>query len=95
MVERKKPIELKKPLKAKNLKIIDHLGTLYATFDGSSLWKIDRAAFNVLRMCDGKRTVDQIVEEASKKILHEPEDVRPVVEEILESLAKPKFVEWV
>ena len=84
-----------KPLKVKNLKIIDHLGTLYATFDGSSLWKIDRAAFNVLRMCDGKKTIDQIAEEVSKKIFHKPEDVKPVVKKILGDLSKQKFVEWV
>jgi len=86
---------LKKPLKAKNLKVIDHLGALYATFDGSSLWKIEKAAFNVLRMCNGKMTVEQIVEEVSKKILHKPEDVRPVVENILSELTDRKFLEWV
>lgn len=87
--------QVKKPLKAKNLKVIEYIGTLYATFDGSSLWKIDKAAFNVLRMCNGKKTVDQIVEEVSKRILHEPKDVKPVVEDILDSLTKQKFIKWV
>lgn len=86
---------LKRPLKPKNLKIIDHLGTLYATFDGSSLWKIEKAAFNVMQMCNGKKTVEQIVEEVSKKILHRPEDVKPVVEKILSELTERKFLEWV
>jgi len=89
------PKALKRPLKVKNLKVIDHLGTLYATFDGSSLWKIDRAAFNVLRMCDGKKTVDQIVEEVSKKISHRPKDVEPVIKKILNELEGMKFIEWI
>lgn len=84
-----------KPIKAKNLKVIDHLGTLYATFDGSSMWKLDKVAFGILRMCDGKRTVEDIVDELAKRISHKPEDVKPVVEEILNELTKMKFIEWV
>ncbi len=84
-----------KPVKAKNLKVIDHLGTLYATFNGSSMWKLDKVAFGILRMCDGKRSVEDIVNELAKRISHKPEDVKPVVEEILNELTKMKFVEWV
>ncbi|MEM7825670.1 MAG: PqqD family peptide modification chaperone [Candidatus Aenigmatarchaeota archaeon] len=84
-----------KPIRAKNLKVIDHLGTLYATFNGSSMWKLDKVAFGILRMCDGKRSVENIVDELSKRISHKPEDVKPVVEEILEELTKMKFIEWV
>lgn len=93
MARSKSPV--KKPVKVGNLKVIDHLGTLYATFDGSSLWKIDKAAFNVLQMCDGKKTVDQIVEEISKKISHKPKDVKPVIEKMLDSFSKSKFIRWV
>jgi hypothetical protein len=84
-----------KPVKAKNLKVIDYLGTLYATFNGSSMWKLDKVAFGILRMCDGKRTVEDIVDELAKRISHKPEDVKPVVEEILNELTKMKFIEWV
>jgi hypothetical protein len=84
-----------KPVKAKNLKVIDHLGTLYATFNGSSMWKLDKVAFGILRMCDGKRTVEDIIDELAKRISHKPEDVKPVVEEILNELTKMKFIEWV
>jgi len=87
--------EGKKPVKARNLKVIDHLGTFYATFDGSSIWKIDRAAFVVLRMCDGKKTVDEIVGELARRIDYEQEDVKPVVEKILRELTEMKFVEWI
>ncbi|MEM5794188.1 MAG: PqqD family peptide modification chaperone [Candidatus Aenigmatarchaeota archaeon] len=84
-----------KPLKAKNLKVIDHLGTLYATFNGSSMWKLDKVAFGILRMCDGKRSVEEIVNEIAKRISHKPEDVKPIVEEILNELTRMKFIEWV
>ncbi|MEM5834255.1 MAG: PqqD family peptide modification chaperone [Candidatus Aenigmatarchaeota archaeon] len=84
-----------KPLKAKNLKVIDHLGTLYATFNGTSMWKLDKVAFGILRMCDGKRSVEDIVNEVAKMISHKPEDVKPVIEEILKELTRMKFIEWV
>ena len=81
------------PVKNKNLRIIDHIGTLYATINGSSIYKIDKAAFAVLKLCDGRRTVKKIVEEISKKIGLDVEQVRPAVLEILEELIKMKFVE--
>lgn len=92
--ETKNMEKVKRPLKAENLKIIDHLGTLYATFDGSSLWKIERSAFNILRMCDGKKTVEELVSHVSEKIGHRAEDVRPVVEQILKELEDMKFLEF-
>lgn len=85
----------KKPLKAKRLKVIDYLGTLYATFDGSSIWKIDRVAFGILRMCNGKKTVDEIVEEVARRAILRPEELKPVLEEILRDLEKMNFIEWV
>ena len=81
------------PVKNKNLRIIDHIGTLYATINGSSIYKIDKAAFAVLKLCDGRRTVKKIVEEISRKIGLDVEQVRPAVLEILEELIKMKFVE--
>jgi hypothetical protein len=86
--------EGKKPLKSKKLKVIDQLGTLYATFDGSSMWKIDKVAFGILKMCDGKKTFEEIVEEVARIISHRPEDVKPVIEKILNELTELKFVEW-
>jgi len=85
----------KKPLKSKNLKIIDHLGTLYATFDGSSVWKMDKVAFGILKLCDGKKTVDEIVDEVARRAIVKPEDLKPVLEEILADLEKMRFIEWV
>ena len=85
----------KKPLKLKNLKIIDHLGTLYATLDGSSIWKIDRVAFGILRLCDGKKSVEDIVNEIARKASLKPEELKPVLEEILNDLEKMNFIEWI
>jgi hypothetical protein len=85
----------KKPLKTKNLKVIDHKGTLYATFDGSAIWKIDKIAFGLLRLCDGEKTFDQIIQEVSKKSNLKPEDVRSAVKPIFDDLTKMKFIKWV
>lgn len=83
------------PLKSKNLKVINYINTLYATFDGSSMWEIDRTSYSVLRMCDGTRTVDQIAHEIARKIDMKVEDVRPTLKDILGELEKHKFIEYV
>ena len=85
----------KKPLRTKNLKVIDQLGTLYATFDGSAIWKIDKVAFGILKMCDGKKSVDDIVTDVSKRALVNEKDLKPVIEEIMNELTKMKFLEWI
>ena len=95
MVEEPIVAEERKPLKARNLKVIDHLGTLYATFGDFPLWKIDNVSFGVLKLCDGERTVGQISEELASIINRSPEDVRPTIEEILNDLYKMKFIEWI
>ncbi len=83
------------PLKARNLKVIDHLGTLYATFDGSAVWKIDKVAFGILRMCDGKKSLDEIVSEVAKRAMVSEIELKPVLEGILNELTKMRFLEWV
>ena len=87
-------LELKKPTKTKSLKVIDHLDTLYATFDGSNMWKLDKVSYGIIQMCDGNKTLDQIVDILSKRIGHNPEDVKPVIEKILAELTDMKFIEW-
>jgi hypothetical protein len=87
--------EERKPLKARNLQVIDHLGTLYATFGDFPLWKMDNVSFGVWKLCDGERNIDQIVQELAGRINRTPEDVRPTVEEILSELYKMKFIEWI
>jgi aminopeptidase-like protein len=85
----------RRPLKAENLKIIDYINTLYATFDGSSMWEIDKSTFGVLKMCDGNRTVDDIAKEIAKKIKMNVEDVIITLKEILNELEKLKFITYV
>jgi DNA-directed RNA polymerase delta subunit len=85
----------KKPIKSKNLKVLDYKGTLYATFDGSSIWKLDKIAFGLLRMCDGKKTFEQIVQEVAEKAGLSAEDVRNAVKPIFDELTSMKFIEWI
>ena len=83
------------PLKAKNLKVIDYIDTLYATFDGSSMWEIDKSSFGVLQMCNGNRTIDEIAKEIAKKIKMNVDDVKVTLIEILNELEKLNFITYV
>ena len=85
----------RRPLKAKNLKVIDYINTLYATLDGSSMWEIDKSSFGVLQMCDGERTVDKIAKEISKKIKMNVDDVMVTLRDILNELENRKFITYV
>jgi aminopeptidase-like protein len=85
----------RRPLKAENLKIIDYINTLYATFDGSSMWEIDKSTFGVLKMCDGKKTVDDIAKEIAKKVKMDVDDVIITLKEILNEVEKLKFITYV
>jgi len=85
----------RRPLKAKNLKVIDYINTLYATFDGSSMWEIDKSSFGVLKMCDGTRTVDEIAKEIAKKIKMDVNDIIVTLRDILGELEKLKFIRYV
>lgn len=84
----------KVPVKSKNLKVINYINTLYATFDGSSMWEIDRTSYSVLRMCDGTRTVEQIAREIAKKINMKVEDVKPTLMDILRELKEHGFIKY-
>lgn len=83
------------PVKSKDLKVINYINTLYATFDGSNIWEIDRTSYSILRMCDGTRTVEQIAREIARKIDMKVEDVKPTLTDILNELEKHKFIEYV
>jgi len=85
----------KKPLKAKNFKVLDYKGTLYGTFDGSSIWKIDKIAFGLLKRCDGKKTFEQIIQEVAEKANLSVEDVRNAVKPIFDEFTRMKFIEWI
>ena len=85
----------RRPLKAKNLKVIDYINTLYATLDGSSMWQIDKSSFAVLKLCDGKKTIDDIAKEIAKKIKMNVDTVKVTLNEILNELEERKFITYV
>jgi hypothetical protein len=88
-------MEGKRPLKSKNLKIIDYKDTYYATFDGTKYWKVEKWLFRLLKLCNGKRTVDEIAKEISK-ISGFPEDqIKIGLRPILEELEREKFIVYV
>jgi len=85
----------KKPLKAKNLKVIDYMGNYYATFDGTKIWRVEKWVVNLLKLCNGKRTIDQIAEEVSKLCGYTPEDVKVGLKPLLEELEASGFITYV
>jgi len=85
----------KRPLKSKKLKIIDYLGTYYATFDGTSTWKVEKWLFNLIRLCDGKKTFEQIAEHISRLAEVSIEDSRRNLKEILDELERERFISYV
>ena len=85
----------KRPLKVKNLKIIDHLGILYATFDGSIMWEVDKVAYAILKMCDGTKTLNQIAEEVANKANVDVNDVKVTLDDIFNEMEKLKFIVYV
>ncbi len=85
----------RKPVKSKRLKIIRYVNSLYATFDGSRMWEIDKSVFEILKMCDGTKTVDEIAEEIAKRIEMDKESVKTTLKSILKELEKAKFIEYV
>jgi len=82
----------KKPTKAKNLKIIDHMGTYYATFDGSKIWKVEKWLFKLIMMCDGKKTFNEIAEKIAKISGFSAEEIQVGLKPVFEELEKQGFV---
>ena len=85
----------KKPKMNENLKIIEYIGSYYATFDGERIWEIDTSTYAVLQMCDGTKTVEQIAEQIARIIEAKKEDVIPTLKRMLEELEKNEFITFV
>ena len=87
----------KKPLKVKNLKLIDYSNRTYAIFglDMSTVYRIDNVGAGVLIMCDGKKTIGQISDEIARRTKLELEAVRPIVKNILDEMEKLGFVQFI
>ncbi|MBL7170317.1 MAG: PqqD family protein [Candidatus Aenigmarchaeota archaeon] len=83
----------KRPVKSPTLKIIDHVGIIYGTVNGEKLWEVDKVAWEILKMCDGKRTVDQIVWSVSKKFQIDIEEIKPIVIAVVKELKRIDFVD--
>jgi len=85
----------KRPLKSKNLKVIDYMGILYATFDGERMWELDRVIYKLLEECDGTKTFDDIAKKVSRKSGLGIEEVKIGLKEIFDELKNAKFIEFV
>lgn len=84
-----------RPMKVKNLKIIDHVGILYGTVDGSSFWEIDKVAYGIMKMCNGEKTIDEIVRKVAEMANLNPEDVKSTILDIIKEMEKLKFIKYV
>ena len=85
---------MKIPVKNPKVKVIEFKGSLYATIDGSNLWEIDKAAFKIMQMCNGKNSVEDMVNLIQKKTGFPKEDIERVVKEILSELESQGFIKW-
>jgi aminopeptidase-like protein len=86
---------IKIPRKAENLKIIEHVGSLYATFDGERYWRIEKWAFEILKLCDGKKSVSEIARILADELQMKFEDVIKGLKPILEEFEKIGFIKYV
>ncbi len=82
----------KKPTKSPDLKVIDYIGIMYGTVNGEKLWEIDKVAWEILKMCDGEKIVDQIIWQVSKKFEMGMEEIKPIVIAVVNELEKIGFI---
>ncbi len=85
----------KKPKMNKNLKVIEYIGSLYATIDGEKIWEMDRGTWEILKMCDGTKTVRELARELAKIIDSTEDEVMPALEKLLKEFEEHGFIEWV
>jgi hypothetical protein len=83
-----------RPLKAKNLRIIDYMGTYYATFDGTRSWKVEKWLFRLLMLCDGKKTTSQIAEHIAKISGFEFEEIRVGLRPVFDELSSTGMISY-
>ncbi len=84
---------MKVPVKNPKAKIIEFKGSLYASIEGQ-LFEIDRAAFNILKLCNGKNTLENIIDIVSEKIGFPREEVGNVVRNIIKELEERRLIYW-
>jgi len=76
------------PVKNPRVKTIEYIGRIYATIDGQRFWEIDRSVLEVMKMCDGTRTVEDIAREIARIIEASVESVIPTLVDMLTELEK-------
>jgi aminopeptidase-like protein len=86
---------MKRPKKAENLKIIEHVGGLYATFDCEQYWRIEKWAFEILKLCDGKKSIAEVARILADELQMNFDDVVKGLRPILEEFEKVKFITYV
>jgi hypothetical protein len=86
--------EDKRPMKVKNLKIIDYLGTYYATFDGTRSWKVEKWLFRLLMLCDGKKTTVQIAEQIAKISGFNIDEIKVGLRPVFDELANTGMISY-
>jgi hypothetical protein len=86
---------MKRPKKAENLKIIEHIGSLYATFDGEQYWRIEKWAFEILKLCEGKKSISEIARILAEELQMNAEDVIRGLKPILEEFERVGFIKYV
>ena len=85
----------KKPLKSERLKIIDHKGTYYATFDGSRTWKVDDWLFKLMKLCTGNNTFEEIAKYLAKVAEVSESEIIPSLKDILDELERENFISYI
>lgn len=86
---------MKKPLKASNLKVIEYIGGLYATFDGERYWRLEKWAWEILKLCDGKKSVAEIARIIAEDVQMSFEETIKGLKPILEEFEKAGFIKYV
>lgn len=86
--------EEKKPTKSKRLKLISHIGSVYATFDGSKIWEIDKGLAYILGLCDGTRTIGEIASHIAKEININKDEAKSTLFDILKQFENKGFIEY-
>jgi len=84
-----------KPKMNENLKIIEYIGSYYATVDGERIWELDPSVYYVLKLCDGVHTVEEIAENIAREINTTKDGVMPVLKRMLHELESKGFITWV
>jgi aminopeptidase-like protein len=86
---------IKRPKKAENLKIIEHIVSLYATFDGEQYWRMEKWAFEILKLCDGRKSISEIARILAEELQMNAEDVIRGLKPILEEFERVGFIRYV